>query len=187
MKKIIFLLLLITVIVKSQEADSSLTNYNLIDSNPQNAEVFINNEYYGKTPLYFNWKDSVLPKEISIKIGGNIVSSETINDLNVIKRNYSLLRNTKSIIKNEVDENKVIFFNKKKKLVPIILSALLTAGSGFAAYYFKSLAYDNGKEYDISQDPAALDRKDKYDLFGGISIAVLQVGFGALIYYLFID
>ncbi len=137
--------------------------------------------------MYFNWKDSTFPKEISVKIAGNTAESETINEFTIIKRNYRLLNISKPLIDNTVDENRVIFFDKKKKLLPITLSALLTAGSGFAAYYFKSLAYDNGKEFDISGDPSALDRKDKYDLMGGISIAVLQVGFGALIYFLFID
>jgi hypothetical protein len=180
------LLMLFSTALMAQQ-DSSNTNYNLIDSYPQNANVYINDVFFGNTPLYFTWSDSLFPKRINLKYESFTDVNEVIEDYSIISRNYRLTGDFRSLNKNSISENKEPYFDKKRKIFPITLSALITAGSGFAAYYFKSLADDNSKDYDIYGDPASLDRKDKYNLIGGISIAVLQVGFGALIYFLFID
>ena len=55
------------------------------------------------------------------------------------------------------------------------------------AYYFKSLAVQKKDDYDMTGDPGILDKKKKYDIIGGVSLAVFQAGLFSLIYFHFID
>lgn len=179
--------LLIPFIFYGQEADSNKINYNFIDSYPQDAAVFLNEVHIGNTPLFFVWKDSTLPKTFKIERKGYSGQSENISDYQLISRKYILRSTGKHSVLNLVNEDKQTYFNSPRKVVPIVISSLITAGSGIAAYYFKSLASDNQKLYDNYGDAGALEKKEKYNLLGSVSLVVFQVGLGALLYYLLID
>ncbi|MCC6866557.1 MAG: PEGA domain-containing protein [Ignavibacteria bacterium] len=186
--KCLYLILYFILISDLYSQQDSLTlKYNFIDSYPQNAEIKLNGEFLGSTPFYFTWKDTIFPKQLKLNLPGFNEINEDVLSNEIINKTYKLNPSGKYIVNNLVNENKGSYFKVKRKPLPIILSSLITAGSGFFAYYFKSLANENAKEYDISGDKTAIDRKKKYDLIGGISIAVMQVGFGALIYFLFIE
>ncbi|MEO8512173.1 MAG: hypothetical protein ABI543_01305 [Ignavibacteria bacterium] len=191
MKKLIKILIFIVVIFPAvmfgQSADSIKIDYNYIDSYPQNASVNLNDEFIGKTPLFFVWKDSLFPKTLKINLGGFSEQTEIITTNGLLNRKYTLSPNGKHMVINGVKEDKLPYFKEPRKIVPIVISSIVTAGSGFAAFYFKSLASDNRKDYDVFGDPASLDKEKKYNLLGSISLAALQLGFGALMYFLFID
>ena len=167
--------------------DSVQIEYNFIDSSPQNASVFVNEEHIGNTPLFFVWKDSAFPKQLKISMKGFPEITETIQNSKLLKMKYSLNPISGKMINEIVKEDKEPYFKTKRKVVPIVLSSIITAGSGIAAFYFKSQASENQKNYDIYGDPAELDKKRNNNLLGGISIAMLQAGFGALMYFLFLD
>lgn len=167
--------------------DSLRINYNHVNSLPQNAEVYINDEFIGNTPGFFVWQDSVFPKQLKIKMKGYADYTETITGFGFINKTYTLVSLSGSNKLPLVKEDKSTYFNKPRKVIPLVFSALVTAGAGAAAYYFKHLAIENRDFYDEFGDPSALDRKKKYDIISGVSLAAFQLGLGALIYFLFID
>lgn len=171
----------------AQLSDSLRIDYNYINSAPQNAEVYVNSELIGNTPLFFTWKDSAFPKELKIKMKGFAEYVETVNDDVLMSKTYTLVSLTGSGKIKLINEDKATYFNKPRRVVPIVISSLAALGAGISAYYFKSLAVDNRDAYDATGDPAALDRKKKYDILSGVSLVVFQLGFGAAIYYLFIN
>lgn len=175
------------VILLGQSSDSVMINYNYIDSYPQNAEVKLDSEFIGRTPIYFQWADSTFPKSIKISLQGYNEETLIINSTELINKKFILVPIKKRTLINIVKEDKLPYFKEPRKVVPIVLSSVFTAASGVAAFYFKSLASDNRKHYETFGDSESLDNKKKYDLLGGISIVALQVGFGALMYFLFLD
>jgi len=191
-KILIYLLVLLPVLSYGQDSasvysDSVKIDYNFIDSYPQNASVFINDEHIGNTPLFFTWKDSTSPKQLRLNLKGFPEISEMIQSNKTLKMKYNLNPVNSKLINDIVKEDKEPYFKTKRKVVPIVLSSILTAGSGIAAFYFKSQASENQKNYDIYGDRAELDKKKDNNLLGGISIVAFQLGFGALMYFLFID
>lgn len=182
-----FLLFLLPFIFYGQNTDSVKINYNFIDSYPQNANVLIDDELIGNTPLFFVWQDSLFPKRLTVSLKGFTDESTAINDNQLLNKKFILVPAGKRSIQNLVKENKQTYFKEPRKVASIVISSLLTTGSGFAAFYFKSLASDNRKEYEEFGDQSSLDRKEKYDLLGGVSLVAFQLGFGALIYFLFLD
>jgi hypothetical protein len=174
-------------ILYGQNSDSVKIDYNFIDSYPQNANVLLDDELIGNTPLFFVWPDSLFPKKLTISLKGFKEESTAIYDNQLLNKKYILLPIGKHSIQNSVKENKQTYFREPRKVAPIVISSLVTAGSGFAAFYFKSLASENRKEYEEFGDQSSLDRKEKYDLLGGVSLVAFQLGFGALIYFLILD
>ncbi len=187
------ILIVIPFVFYGQSADSIKTerpvriDYNFIDSYPQNAVIQINDMFIGNTPLFFEWKDSTFPKTIKITKHGFSEQTEIINNIQLLNKKFNLTSTGKHSIINTVVENKQTYFKEPRKVVPIVISSIITAGSGIAAFYFKSLASDNRKYYEEFQDESFLDKKNKYDILGGVSLVALQLGFGALLYFLFID
>jgi hypothetical protein len=174
-------------VLYAQLNDSLRIDYNYINTIPQNAEVYINDEYIGSTPKFFTWQDSVFPKQLKIKFEGYADYTETVYDASMMNKSYTLIPLTGSRKINLVKEDKATYFNKPRKVVPIVISSLITAGAGAMAYYFKSLAIENRDHYDEFGDTESLDRKKKYDVISGVSLAAFQLGLGALVYFLFID
>jgi hypothetical protein len=162
-------------------------NYNYINSVPQNAGVYINDVYAGSTPLYFQWSDSTFPKDIRIVYEGFREERFRVSGPGQINKFFNLIADGKTRILSQVKEDKSPYFDKPRKIAPIVISSIVTLGSGLAAYYFKSLAVDKREAYELNGDPAELDKKKKYDVLSGVSLVAFQLGFGALMYYLFLD
>ena len=190
-KYIVFLFFLMCVNTFAQGNDSLVIDYNLINSIPQDASVFINGEFAGKTPFRFTSDiiDSVNASEFKIKLDGYVDFVLKIDrTLLPVNKTVTLVSRSLSTIKEEiVFENKGSYFKTPRKVVPIVLSGLVTAGSAALTYYFKSLANDTYDEYLESGDRSKLDKTKRYDLFSGVSLVVFQAGLAGLIYFLLID
>jgi hypothetical protein len=172
----------------AQQNDNLTIPYYVIDSNPQNADVYINNDYAGKTPFRILLNDSAdVPVRLKLKGYLDFSFSISSNENTKYKLVNLLSTGIKKVSANLVSEDNGHYFNKRKKIIPITLSALFTAGAGISAYYFKSLAIDNLDSYNNSGDASALDRKRKYDIISGVSLGLFQAGFSALLYFLLID
>lgn len=167
------------------QSDSIRLCYNFINSNPQNAEVYMNGTYIGSTPLYFVWGDSVFPKTIKLNLKGFFDLSETFFSKEIINRDYILYPLIPGYKVSLVKENKSDFFSSPRKIFPIVSSSVAALSSGFFAYYFKQLSIKNKEEYEESGDLEILERKRRYDIISGISMGVFQVSFCILLYFLF--
>ncbi|MCX7877988.1 MAG: PEGA domain-containing protein [Ignavibacteria bacterium] len=187
MKIFLFIFLIFFDYFLYSQSDSLRINYNLINSQPQNAEVFLDGEYIGSTPLYFLWRDTVFPKTLTLRLKGFTELSESFYSPETIKRDY-LLKPLRSAIRIKlVMENKSDYFSSPRKIFPIVISSLAAISSGFSAYYFKKLSIQNREAYEQSGDSEILKRKRKYDIISGISMGVFQVSFSFLLYFLFED
>jgi hypothetical protein len=115
----------------------------------------MNDEHIGNTPLFLHGK-TVLSKQLRINLKGFPEISEIIQSNKTLKMKYNLNPVNSEMINDIVKEDKEPYFKTKRKVVPIVLSSILAAGSGIAAFYFKSQASENQKNYDIFGDPAEL-------------------------------
>jgi PEGA domain len=167
--------------VYSQAGDSLVIKYNYINSVPQDADLYLNDEQIGKTPMHFMWDTSYEKNVIKIKMKGysDIVYIPS-NEEKYVNKTFKLVPLSGNVSEEIVFKNKSSSFQNPLKLTPIIISSVVTAGSAILAYYFKSEAI----EYTVLGD---IDKKKHYDLLGGISLIVFQVGLCTLIYFFFID
>jgi hypothetical protein len=171
----------------TQPIDSLKIDYNYINSSPQNAHVYLDDKLIGSTPLFYMWEDSLFPKSLMIKMKGYIDYTDNIPNSLLINKTYKLVPQKGNSVENPVKEDKSTYFSKPRKVIPIVISSLFAAGAGVSAYYFKTLSAENRDAYELYRDPAALDRKEKYDTYAAISIILFQAGLGILAYFLFVD
>lgn len=167
--------------------DSLEIKYNLINSFPQNVEIYIDGTYIGNTPFYFMWGDTLFPKNILIRHKRYHDYHDTVYSNERINRYYTLKPRSDGIIYNPVKEYNPDYFSSPRNVLPIALTSVVTASSAVSAYYFKSLAISNRDAYDYHGDMEALSRKRKYDIISGVSLFVFQTSFAVLLYLLFGD
>jgi len=172
----------------SLQNDSLTIRYNFINSEPQNADVYLNDTYIGRTPVHFTWEKDNINRKITVKLEGYAVYNYILSDEEEnINKTFKLIPLSGFRDKEIVFKDKSYHFSKPVKLVPVLISSVVTAASAVMAYYFKSLAIEKNDKYEQTGDPALLDEKKQYDLTGGLSLMVFQIGFCFLIYYFFID
>ena len=189
---IIILLLITAWGTYAQSKDSLTIDYSYINTIPQNAGVFLNDSLAGETPFRFiNYAfDSSKGLEITIKLEGYIDYSFNVTKADLpLNKTIELIPVSKLTLRNNklVQENNNDFFKSPRKVVPIVVSSVITAGSGVLSYYFKKLANDRYDEYLATGDQKKFDQTKKYDLYSGLFLAAFQIGFAALIYFLLID
>lgn len=188
---IIIFLSLFVLSIQAQTRDSLTINYNYINSFPQNAAVYLNDSLAGYTPYRFllEAKDSSASYRIVIKLKGYFDYSYTFKagDMPVNQTFFLIPAGKSSKLSNPVMENQNSYFKTPRKVIPITISALLTAVSGISAYYFKDQANNKYDDYLNYGDPALLDKTRKYDVISGISLVLFQVGLAGLIYFLLME
>ncbi len=186
---IVLAAIICTCALNAQDTDSLRIGYNYINSNPQNAEVYLNNEIIGSTPLFFMLNDSLKTGNLLIRLSikGYADYSEIITGIEKINRTYTLVPLAGTKLINPVKEDKKPYFESPRKLFPVVISSIVSIGAGISAFYFKNLATQNRDYFDMSGDITALDRKKKYDIMSGVSLVVFQLGLGALVYYLLLE
>jgi hypothetical protein len=173
----------------SQQTDSLTINYSVINSVPQNAAVYFNGIYTGNTPYRFLPQAVDSSIDVVVKMPGYIDYSFHINaaDLPYDKTISLVPKNKRSVLKDKlVIENKNNFFNTPRQTVPVVLSALVSAGGAALSIIYKNLANKRYDEYLLSGDRSKLDQTKKYDVISGVGLAAFQVGFTSLIYFLLI-
>jgi len=176
----------------AQNGDSLKIDYNYINSVPQNAEVYLNDKLSGETPFRFPKQsiDTSNSITVTLKLKGYLdYSFELIPGVMPVNKTINLVPKNKLSVKDggNVEENTVDYFKAPRKIVPIVVSSVISAGSGVLSYYFKKLADENYDEYLATGNRDKFNKTRQYDLYSGISLAAFQLGFGALIYFLLID
>jgi hypothetical protein len=189
---LIYLLFFSALNLYAQNSDSLTIDYNYINSVPQNAKVYFDDTLAGETPFRFTNQafDTSKGLTVTIKLEGYIDYSFKVtgSDLPLNKTINLVPVNKLSIKENsQVEVNNSDYFKSPRKVVPIVISSVVTAGSGVLSYYFKKLANDRYDEYLATGDQKKFDQTKRYDLYSGLFLAAFQIGFAALIYFLLID
>lgn len=161
--------LLIADCNSSKELHYNFRNEIYLNTTPVNAGVFHNDSLIGYTPLYIN----SLSDEFEIKKEHYKPERITLNG-----DKYPLIN-----LEYVGPGNEASFF--KTNLFKLLLGTALTLGG--TAAYFKLKADDEFDKYNTTNDPAYLQKTDRYDLISGIAFGALQVNFGLLIYYFLTD
>jgi hypothetical protein len=191
LNRILILLGIIIIIsccpLKAQTGDStSFRYYYFINSNPFNAEVFYKDSLLGLTPVRFATSDKLSGKIILRKKG---YREETVNldDYNFDKGVEVLLKPAIADEERIVLKNYGTSFVKKRSLTGILTSGIVAIASGTIAYTAKEKANDLYNTYIVTRNQNDLNKVNRYDLYSGISLALMQVSVAALIYFLFLQ
>jgi len=190
MKKIVVILIFFSIIhaIKAQEfKDSVMKDYfYFFNTNPYNAEVIYHDSTLGLTPLRFfsaNKLQGLLLfrkdkfREKSINLDNYDYSKGISLDLEPISTDDGII----------VFKNKQTQFNSKRNFFAIggfgtaILAGLLST------IELKDVANKSYDNYLSTLDRNEYDKSRKYDLYAGITLAVMEAAIAGFIYYLFID
>lgn len=147
-----------------------LKNNILLDTRPQNVYVFESDSLIGFTPLLIknNFENLLLQKP-------NYSHRE-------ISR-YELSAGYKPELQFIGEEKSVSFY--ESFLFKALVGTAITLGATTA--YYKLEADKKFDEYQKTNDPAALDQTDKYDLISGITFVAMQINFGLILYFFLSD
>ncbi len=139
-----------------------------LDSNPQDAFVFVGDSLIGNTPMFVN---KSLKNVLLKKSGYSDYNLSNLNSNHSIKVNLDFIG---------VEKQKSFFTSTAFKILAGTALAL-----GATAAYFKLKADNKFDEYKLNRDKSLLDETNKYDLISGISFTALQLNLGFIIYKLF--
>lgn len=123
--------------------------------------------------------------------GGKYYAQQTQDSLISYKEKNEIINQPlKDSIPNEnikVIKNKSIFFNRKRDYTKIGISSLITIGGTVTSYLLKNESIENNNLYQQTNNQEYYDKSKKYDIYFGVSMAVTQIAFAALIYFLFFE
>ena len=142
----------------------------LLNSSPQDAQVYFNDSLVGKTPLFIktNFRNLTLRKSGYDDLE---ISSEEIRTGKIFFMNY------------QVPEEEKNFF--EKDIFKILTAGIVILGATTA--YFKLEADKKYDEYQFTGDSELLDDIRKYDRISAITFTALQINFGLLLYFFLTD
>ena len=142
----------------------------LLNSSPQDAQVYFNDSLVGKTPLFIktNFRKLTLRKSGYDDLE---ISSEEIRTGKIFFLNY------------QVPEEEKNFF--EKDIFKILTAGIVILGATTA--YFKLEADKKYDEYQFTGDSELLDDIRKYDRISAITFTALQINFGLLLYFFLTD
>jgi len=156
----------------SDSCESITLEYNFekkffVDTEPQDAFVYKNDQLAGHTPMFFH---------------------NGVKEITLVKKDYK----TRNIKLDEIahgDKVKLDFTGQMRspKFTESVWFKVLIGSAvalGATAAHFKIQADEKYEEYLKSTNAALLDETDKLDLYSGIAFGALQINFGVLIYIL---
>jgi len=142
----------------------------LVDTHPQNAEIIHKDSIIGFTPAYVELESL---NDIKFKMGSTVFPADY----------ESLSKNKIQQLDFEPVTKKTSFTNSD--LFKVLVGSAVVLGG--AAAYFKIQADKKYDDYLISKDKSALNEIDRLDLYSGISLGLLQINIGYLIYRFLTD
>jgi len=141
-----------------------------LQTNPQDVAVFYGDSLIGYTPLYLSSGYN------SLHLNKPGYKSKTISFYN--------FNSNQPVSLNFIGETKGKSFYQKDLFKYLVAGIVVLGGT---SAYFKLKADNKFDAYKITGEQALLDQTHKYDLISGILFTALQINFGTLIYFLFID
>lgn len=137
---------------------------------PQDVNVFKEDSLFGFTPLLMEEREGEYllkkPDYKSMNITMQEIDAGTTPQLEFIGE-----------IKGESFYESTMF--------KVLVGAALALGATTA--YFKLEADKSFDEYQITGDPAELEKTDKYDVISGVTFVALQIDFGLILYLFLTD
>lgn len=137
---------------------------------PDNAEVYFRDSLLGSTPLSIY---------------------RTVPQVEIRKTNYKPV----FLTAEDLAQNPLIdldFMGKrapesffKTNLFKILVGSAIALGT--TAVYYKLKANKTYDQYNETKESTLMDKTNRYDLYSGIAFGALQVNFGALIYFFFVN
>ena len=144
-----------------------LTERFFVDTEPQDASVYKNDQLIGHTPLFIhNGVDKVL------------LTKKDFAEKFIELKNIPRYKKVNLDFTGEINGSK---FTDTPWFEILIGTAV---AFGATAAHFKIKADKEYDKYLETQNPAYLKETDNYDLYSGIAFGALQVNFGLLIYFL---
>jgi hypothetical protein len=181
---LLFGLLLVAVPARAQQPEGNFFSY-FINSNPFNAEVYYKDSLLGLTPIRFGSGEK-LKGVLTIKKQGYKTETYNLEEYNFQKGVEITLNSVLPSEEKIVIKDKSINFVKKKNFFGIIGSGLLSLAAGTLAYTTKEKANDLYNSYLTDRNQDNLDKSNRYDIYSGVSLALMQVSVAALVYFLFL-
>jgi len=171
----------------AQDKDSLHTGYvYYINSTPFNAEVVYKDSILGLTPARFFSSDK-LTGVLTVRKAGYENAEIDLNVFNFETGTDVFLKKLAQGSDNIVQKNRGTLFVKKRNLAGIITAGLLAVTGGALSFNSKEKANDFYSQYIVYGNRDNLDKSKRYDVYYGLSLAVMQVSVGALIYFLFLE
>lgn len=171
----------------SQTGDTIREKYfYYINSTPFNAEVFYRDTLIGLTPVRL-FSEEKLAGKVTVRKSGYIKEEFDLSDYDHKTGKMIFLKSMTASEDKIVFKNKATQFVKKRNLPGILASGILALTSGALTFNFKEKANDFYSQYVNSGNTNNLDKSKKYDVYYGISLAVMQVSVAGLIYFLFLE
>lgn len=138
----------------------------LLNSWPQNANVFYNDSLIGSTPLFIrnSFRNITLKKTSYDDLD---ISFEEIRNRKIFYMNYHAPGEEKNFFETDIFK--------------ILTAGIIVLGATTA--YFKLEADAKYDEYQHSGNSELLDDIRKYDLISAITFTALQINFGLLLYF----
>lgn len=161
--------------------------YYYFNTNPFNASVFKNDSLLGLTPLRF-FSDNELSGNLFIK-------KKNYRDFVFDLKNYdfetgaNIDLHSKGIesINDVVYKNRGTQFKTRRNLYTIIGLGAASIAGGYFAISFKNKANDAYDNYVSTGNSVMLNQSNSNDTYFVISLVLMQVAIGGLIYFLFFD
>jgi hypothetical protein len=155
--------------------DDHVLNYEfneekLINTVPSNAKVFSEDKFLGFTPVI-----------LTSSLRGNYLKIKKENYFN-FEQNYNTIQSPIKLNPKELIESTNF---TESTLFKVLLGTTVVLGS--VAAYYKLEADEKFREYERTGNRALLNDVDKYDIYSGVSLGLLQVNFGYLIYRFLFD
>jgi len=158
---------LIIIECRKIELNYKFHSEQLLNTDPQNVYVFMNDSLIGFTPMFI--------KQSSANI---LLKKDEYSDKNI---SFSDLKN------NQLIKLDFIGSEPKTNFVSSIWFKFLIGSAialGATTAYYKLEADEKYTEYQITGDPELLEQTDKYDIISGVTFVALQINFGLIIYFL---
>lgn len=187
---LIFCVLAVLVSLKAEAQEREAPAVGLVElaSEPRGAEVYVGDSLMGRTPMRLRRAllDSVrvwFPSRVAWD--AQVLRPDTAApsaDMGVL-----LLRFDARRMFEAVPAGKANVLGEELQIPPaaVLIPAGLGLAAGVAAVMFKQRADGLYDDYLRSGDEFLLSQTKKYDIYAGVSLALLQVGLGYFIYRLF--
>ncbi len=164
--------------------------YYSFNSDPFNAEIIKDDTVFGKTPFRI-----FTEKELT---GSIIFRKKNFSDLIFDMKNYSfetganitlmpLNLNSRKITDNYASKNKSTQFKTDRNLFAILGLGAAAVTGGVLSLNYKSKANENYDNYLATGNTVSLNEANKNDRGFIISLVLMQMAVGGLIYFLFFD
>ncbi len=177
-------------LIKDTTLNINFRFYYSFNSDPFNAEIIKDDTVFGKTPFRI-----FTEKEVT---GSILFRKKNYSDFIFDMKNYSfetgasvtllpLKTNKFTFTDNYAFKNKSTQFNKGRNLFAVIGLGAAAITGGVFALKFKNTANNNYDDYIATGSDASLNESNTNDRGFIISLVLMQMAVGGLIYFLFFD